>query len=239
VKVLGDVEVEGWLELPRRSVITELAVYLAMHPSRPLSGGELRNALWPETDTATEASAKSLRTYMSELRRLLGADVVPSARGGGYSFSTGVLSDWAMVQYLVGQSLVEGLDSLGQRELLYEALWLVRGRPFSGVNYNWVFSELLLSEIEGTIRRAAIRLFELCIEVGDWTNALFAVRKGLLASPYEQYLWGNALSLSAELGPSDLERTWRECQATLGEQADLEHHFNELVTRGPTSTWTP
>jgi hypothetical protein len=175
---------------------------------------------------------------MSELRRLLGADLVPSARGGGYQFSSGVISDWAMVQHLVGQSLVEGLDSLAQRELLYEALWLVRGRPFSGVNYNWVFSELLLSEIEGTIRKAAIRLFDLCNEVGDYKNALFAIHKGLFASPYEEYLWGNALYLSAELGPSDLERTWKECQSTLGEHNELEGHFSDLVTRGPSSTWT-
>ena len=238
VKVLGDVEVQGWLEAPTRRVITELAVYLALHPTRLFSGDELRNALWPETDATTEASARSLRTYMSELRRVLGAELLPSARGGGYRFSSAVVSDWAMVQHLVGQSLVEGLDSLGQRELLYEALWLVRGRPFSGVNYNWVFSELLLSEIEGTIRKAAIRLFDLCIEDSDYKNALFALRKGLFASPYDEYLWGNALSLSAEFGPPDLERMWKECQATLGEHNDLEDHFNELVTKGPTSTWT-
>lgn len=88
VKVLGPVEIEGWRETPRRRVVAELACYLALHAGRPISGEVLRAALWPDVDS--EASAKSLRNYMSELRRALGSEHVPTARGTGYSVSTSV-----------------------------------------------------------------------------------------------------------------------------------------------------
>ena len=79
IKVLGSVEIEGWRETPKRKIVTELACYLALHAGRPVSGEELRAALWPEADS--EASAKSLRNYMSDLRRALGSEHVPMARG--------------------------------------------------------------------------------------------------------------------------------------------------------------
>ena len=93
VKVLGTVEIEGWRETPKRRIVSELACYLALHAGRPVSGEVLRAALWPEADS--EASAKSLRNYMSDLRRALGSEHVPMARGTGYSVS--VRCDWTRV----------------------------------------------------------------------------------------------------------------------------------------------
>ena len=93
VKVLGTVEVEGWRVPPKRKIVSELACYLALHAGRPVSGEELRAALWPDVDS--EASAKSLRNYMSELRRALGSEHVPLAQGTGYAVAVTVVSDWA------------------------------------------------------------------------------------------------------------------------------------------------
>ena len=90
LKVLGTMEIEGWRETPKRRIVSELTCYLALHAGRPVSGEVLRTALWPEADS--EASAKSLRNYMSDLRRALGSEHVPMARGTGYSVS--VRCDW-------------------------------------------------------------------------------------------------------------------------------------------------
>ena len=44
-----------------------------------------------------------------------------------------------------------GSDEAG---ILKEALSLVRGRPFTGVTYNWAFSELLVSQMEVGVSEA-------------------------------------------------------------------------------------
>lgn len=103
VNVLGPVEVIGWVVPPRRKVLTELACYLALHTGRPVSGEEFRAALAGASETDDEVSAKSLRTYMSELRRCLGPGLLPEARTSGYGFSPGAITitDWATFQDLV------------------------------------------------------------------------------------------------------------------------------------------
>ena len=93
VRVLGPVEVTGWLVLPpERAVVTELACYLALHRDRPATGEQLRSAVRPDGDR--EPSAKTMRTYLSLLRKAVGADYLPSGGSGGYRFSWLVTSDW-------------------------------------------------------------------------------------------------------------------------------------------------
>jgi DNA-binding SARP family transcriptional activator len=216
VNVLGPLEVVGWLKVPTRKVLTELACYLALHPGRPLTGDELRAALWGREDAGAEASAKSLRTYMSELRRSLAPGLVPSGRGG-YGFSGDVTTDWGRFCDLVRRAEQEPID---EAMLLRSALELVRGQPFAGVDYQWVYAEFLVSQMEVAITSAARRLAEIATAQGDHGTALFALRRGLLACPFDFALWEGALRASAELGPDELSRTWRDASAALGADAD-------------------
>jgi two-component SAPR family response regulator len=108
VSVLGTVEIEGWRETPKRRIVSELTCYLALHAGRPVSGEELRAALWPESDS--EANAKSLRNYVSDLRRALGSEHVPMARGTGYSVS--VRCDWIQFTELVKSTQLIGADEV-------------------------------------------------------------------------------------------------------------------------------
>ena len=185
VKVLGAVEIEGWRETPKRRIVSELACYLAMHAGGPVSGEVLRAALWPEVDS--EASAKSLRNYMSELRRALGSEHVPTARGTGYAVSTSVTSDWGRFTRLVKSIQLIGSD---EPALLKEALSLVRGRPFTGVTYNWAFSELLVSEMEVGVNQAARRLAAIAMEAGDPATASCGT-PGALGQPLRCHLVGD------------------------------------------------
>jgi Transcriptional regulatory protein, C terminal len=212
VRVLGPVEVIGWSQAPDRSVVTELACYLALHPSRVIPGEELRAALWP--DAAREASAKSLRTYMSLLRKSLGLEHVPMGSGSGYRIGAGVSTDWIRFQELVSPG--------GTPDQLREALELVRGRPFAGVasnSFGWVFSELLVSEIEVGVVDAARCLAEALSSNGDLTGASWAVRQGLLAVPTDYGLWELRIAVAERQGRDELTRARRDAEAALGEDA--------------------
>ena len=223
VNVLGPVEVHGWRVVPKRKLLHELACYLALHPGRPLGSDELRSALWGRDDGTIEASAKSLRTYMSELRRSLGPEHLPPRRGAGYGLSGEVTTDWARFRALASRAQGAPDDEL---DLLHAALELVRGRPFAGVDYQWVYAEFLVSEMEVAIGSAARRLAELSTKRGDLTMATFANRRGLVACPFDFALWEGALASAAGLGADEFARTWRDAQATLGADAS---QLQELV----------
>jgi hypothetical protein len=51
VRVLGPVEIDGWLEPPRRTAVRDIVTYLACHDDRPVSTDRLRDALARKTPT--------------------------------------------------------------------------------------------------------------------------------------------------------------------------------------------
>jgi len=217
--VLGTVEVTGWLLAPERAVVTELACYLALHRDRSSSGEQLRAAVRPDDDR--EPSAKTMRTYLSMLRKAIGADYLPSGGGGGYRFSWLVTSDW------------EGFNQMSAKEndlatRLY-ALELIRGRPFEGVpagTYGWVFSELWISAIEKVIVSFALSVGSECLDSGLLDKADRAVHQSLLAVPYDLSLWRLRLRVAAVIGPTELARAKAEAAAAL--DADLLSSLGEL-----------
>jgi hypothetical protein len=216
IKVLGSFEVDPELPAPKRSVVLELACFLALHPRRPVSTEELQIALSGADEDASETSAKSVRNYVSELRRWLGADHVPSARGSGYRLADSVTSDWAEFQSLVKRRSEDPDEEISA---LTEALNIVRGRPFNGTNYKWVDSELLVSEMEVAIGDVARRLGAIAAARGEPAFAFFAGRRAVLACPYDLGLWEMALEGAAGYDPDELTRTWHLARVTLGDDA--------------------
>jgi DNA-binding SARP family transcriptional activator len=81
----------GWLEPPDRAMVIELACSLALHRHLRFSGEQLRFAVRP--DGEHEPSAKTMRTYLSMLRKCIGPDYVIS--DGGYSVPWWVDTDFA------------------------------------------------------------------------------------------------------------------------------------------------
>jgi hypothetical protein len=209
VKVLGPVELEGWLCPPERAMVTELACYLALHHDRRFSGEQLRFALRP--DGEHEPSAKTMRTYLSQLRKCLGPDYLSS--GGGYEFPWWVDSDFAIFKR------TSETERLANR---VHSLEFIRGRPFEGVpaaTYGWVFSELWISEIETTIVSIAHRIALECLEAGLIEKAEHCVRQGLLGVPQDLSLWELRLRIAAQSSDGALERAKDEAAATLGSDA--------------------
>jgi hypothetical protein len=214
VRVLGPVEISGWKQAPQRAVVTELACYLVLHADRPVPADELRAAIWP--DDAREASAKSLRTYMSLLRKACGPENVPTGTAAGYRIGSGVVSDWAQFQ------LLTRADAPANQ--LRSALEMVRGRPFSGVpanSFGWVFSELLVSQMEVAISEVARRL----AADPEALDTTWAIQQGLRAVPTDFGLWELRLSTAEIQGGGELARARREAEAALGgDAADLFGH---------------
>lgn len=222
VRVLGPVEVVGWREPPDRHIVPELCCYLALHHERPVSGDSIRAALWPEDQ---EASAKSLRTYASLLRRSLGADLFPGAeRGAGYGLSDAVTTDWGRVQVQVADA--DRCEAHGDAHsatlLLCRALQFVRGTPFAGVasnSYGWAWGELLVAEIERTIASIGTRVVRWAAQEGDLEIAEWAVCRSLLGVPLDEGLWDLWVDLAHRQGGAALARVLRDRRAVLGDDA--------------------
>jgi type IV secretion system protein VirD4 len=218
VRVLGPVEVTGWIHEPGRRVVTELACFLALHADRKVTGEEMRAALWPGDLGASEASAKSLRNTVSLLRKALGPNLVPDAqKGSGYRLGPGVLCDWATFSHLV-----EDAKGPVEKDKLRQALSLVRGSPFEGVapgSFSWAWTELFVSRMEVAVASAASRLGETALAEGDIEMSVWAVLQGLSSSPYDRGLWSIFLQASARSGRDALERAWKSAVAVLGDDS--------------------
>jgi DNA-binding SARP family transcriptional activator len=238
VSVLGPVAIVGWLAVPTRRILIELLCYLALHHDRPVHGEELRAALWPSED-GVEASAKSLRTYMSLLRQYLGPELVPEAtRGTGYRLSRNVTTDWAAFQEHVALA-DRSTEEFAQADALRSALALVRGMPFAGVasgTFMWAWSvEMLASTMEVAIVEAARRLVNLSLASGDGQTAMWATMRGLIASPYDNQLWKHHLMGARwEGGLAGLERAWANLISVFGQPPpdliELRHDLARNVT---------
>jgi hypothetical protein len=226
ISVAGPVEIEPWLEPPTRSKVTEAACFLALHRRRPVTTEELQIALSSDGDTS-ETSAKSVRTYMSELRRSLGAIHLPSARGSGYRLAESVTCDWDEIKERAARRPTDIDDQI---LALVEALNLVRGRPFEGAGYSWVDSELLVSEMEVAIGDIARRLGKIARTLDGMDGLVyFAGRRALLASPYDLGLWELALEGAAGFDANELAQTWRDAQVTLGDDAVALHDLAQRL----------
>jgi DNA-binding SARP family transcriptional activator len=235
VRVLGPVEVLGWLETPNRRIVTELACFLVLHADRNVNGEELRAALWSGDLGASEASAKSLRNAVSMLRKALGPTLVPEAhRGAGYRLAPGVACDWALFSELTSS------DGPASADRLREALALVRGAPFEGVpsgTFTWAWTELFVSRMEVAVASAARRLGELALADNDLEVSVWAALQGLSASPYDRELWTMCLDGSARQGRDALERTWKSAMAVLGEDSrDLASVIERLRSQAAPSS---
>jgi DNA-binding SARP family transcriptional activator len=226
VLVLGSVDVVPWRSPPTRKVLTEIACYLTHHRKGPVSGEELQMALSSDAADSPDASPKTIRNYMSEFRKALGAELVPSARGSGYQLESSVTSDWDEFKSFATHPKDGSWEEI---VALGEALNLVRGRPFAGTNYKWVNTELLVSEMEVAISDVARRLALVATALGNIDIAWFAGRRAILACPYDIGLWEIALNGASAMDSEELALTWHDAQVALGDDAkELEELVKSL-----------
>lgn len=106
------------------------------------------------------------------------------------------------------------------RELLTDALKLVRGRPFADVDYPW--TPMISARVERQIAEAAQRLALLSREARDRDATRWAAEQGLagLTQP-DARLLGFVLYAGAAQGPSELTHAWSEATARCAAVGDV------------------
>lgn len=186
ILLLGPVEVDnatGPIEQSKYRQLTEIAAYIALNPG--LGHAALDEAIWP----GNRVTQNTRNTAISKLRRWFGSD----GRGedylprvdNGYRFHPAVGTDWdAWTRYIGPDPRIAGTDQLLQ------ALELVRGQPFTGVNprrYGW--AEHLKQEMIAAIVDAAHELAQRGLRAGDPYLARKAATIGLQAEPGMEVLW--------------------------------------------------
>jgi len=180
VAVLGRIEVRGVDEaLARRPKLTELVVFLAMHPGGARSSAWV-TALWPSRRVPQQTVANRL----SETRRLLGYapdDRARLRRNGDIHLLADVTTDWEQFNALASPDA--GVASWRK------ALELVRGRPFEDLSSTlWSTLECVAVEIERTVTGCALRCGEALLGAGDPEGATWAAHQGLRCCPWDERL---------------------------------------------------
>jgi nucleoid-associated protein YgaU len=228
VQVLGPVTVlhaRGRLESDRRNQLTEIAAFLALHPG--LDHTHLDEAKWPGARNLTNTR----NSAVSKLRRWLGTaadgtEHLPDATAG-YRLHPDVRSDWDL-----WLALLPNGPAGASTEALADALELVKGQPFAGVNkrtYAW--AERDKQEMISAIGDAAHELARRALVDGDATLARQAAAAGLQADPGAELLWRDALRaewLAGDLaGLSSTAARLIDLASKLGD--DLEPETDELL----------
>ncbi|MHB8457005.1 MAG: AfsR/SARP family transcriptional regulator, partial [Acidimicrobiales bacterium] len=182
VRILGPVDVTGTsTPLDRRPRVTELVVYLALHRDG-CSGEALAAAVWPDR----RVPAQTVANRLTEARQALGEAAAGRPRlrrvSGRHVLTSDVDTDWAEFERLT--------EPGSGPEQWSGALGLIRGRPFEGLtDSGWTLLEGFVASIEGRIIDISCRLASRCLDIGDATHAEWAVRRGLMASPWDERLY--------------------------------------------------
>jgi len=193
VHVLGPVQVTGTLEgLEGRPRLTELVVYLALHPDGSTSEA-FAAALWPERRVPPQTLANRLH----EARRALGTTSggVPRLQRseGRHILAADVSTDWAKFCRLS--------DSSSGPASWRQALSLVRGRPFDGLaRGEWTIFEGHVAAIESAVVEVAAKLGEHLLEAGDPLGAEWAIQRGLTVAPWDERLYRMRMAVADRLG---------------------------------------
>jgi DNA-binding SARP family transcriptional activator len=178
--VLGAVKVLGTAtSFDRRPKLTELVVFLAMHPDGATTDA-WATALWPNR----RMPVSTLSNRLSEARLALGiaSDGYAHVRKNGNRYSLGpdLLTDWEQFRSLAGTA-----DPAAWRQ----ALQLVRGRPFEGLRETqWTLIEGVIPSMESTVVELACRSAEALLAHGDPEGAEWAARRAMLVCPWDERL---------------------------------------------------
>jgi predicted ATPase/DNA-binding SARP family transcriptional activator len=163
-----------------------LLVYLVLRAGEPVSVGSLVEAIWG--DDAPDGAVRSLRTYVSNLRGLLGSAVDLKGEHGAYSITLRSLDTDVD---LFRQRVIEAGSTEDPHEtklILESALELWRG-PFLGdIDRPWVSDESSILEVE---RKSAVaRWAEATIADGEPGIVIPMVERLVSESPLDERLSG-------------------------------------------------
>ena len=210
IAILGPVSVRapGVLEPDLVGLVTEVVVFLALHP-----GGVHRNAveaaIWPRgTDS------RALDAALAAAQDWLGTDGIGRPHlaedaAGRLRLGSGVRVDWHVFRALIGSAGLASPGSSAEASYLTRALDLVRGQLLDGrppVRYAWLATSDLEFEAAAQVADAAHRLAAVRLAGGDTQGAMDAARAGLRLAFDDELLWRDLLRAAQAAGRPDLVR---------------------------------
>ncbi len=238
INTLGPVSVDapGEVDDNRRALLTEIIVYLALHPDG-IHPNVLSAAIWPRgisdevRDSALAQTASWLGVDETGLPRLQ-----IDSQGQWVLSHAGVRFDWDVFRALANRSL-RGNDPTGDLEL---ALTLVRGNPWTALpegRYAWLAYETLEADVRLAVVAVARRLALLAADAGAPLRARDALQAGLRTAPACEELWRDALTLAGRFaGRADVRAVADDMYASIarygsprGAQAETEALVDELL----------
>jgi DNA-binding SARP family transcriptional activator len=190
VAVLGPVSVSGLPFAFRRAAARELVVYLAFH-REGVSHGEWALALWPERPV----SPATVHSTASDARRALGRAADGAARlpcGSPLRLHPSVVTDVDRFAELAGSQTCEAW---------IEAARLLRGPLFGGLRRaDWAVLDGTHAHLEAFVVHTVLQAAGTLRRDGRAPEAEWIVRRGLLASPYDERLYRSLLLALAAQG---------------------------------------
>ncbi len=215
---LGHVSVTGpgELEEDRRDLLTELIVYLALHPEG-IHPNVLSAAIWPRgvSDATRDAALAQAAIWLG-----VDADNTPRLtiddEGRWRLGRTGVRFDWDVFRALANRA-ASGHDTIGDLEL---ALSLVTGAAWTGLpahRYGWLAYETVEADVRVAVVAVARRMADLSAAAGDPIRARNALLAGLRLAPACEDMWRDALRLANRFaGRSDVRAVANDMYAAIG-----------------------
>jgi len=218
VCVLGQVHVRGVPVIERRKSL-ELIAYLALHP-QGADAERVWEALWPERPLNRGTLHTTVYTARNRLGEASdGTPYLPDAREGLYRLHPELGLDWTRLQELTRLAQQPGANTVA---LLRQALELVTGSPLESTaprSYEWAIVHR--TEIEAAVGEAAEQLATLYLQADSHTEATWAARRGLLASPYDERLYRQLMLAADAAGNSGgVDATMRELVHVMGEELE-------------------
>jgi DNA-binding SARP family transcriptional activator len=222
IGVLGTLTVNGQpgALLPAQS---QLIVALALNGREGLSNRQLCYLLGADPDHPRPPD--SLRQLIVRTRRQLGVagdgrEWIEHLGGGQYALHPSTRVDWTEFNAMTSTGI-----SHNDRQLLSDALRMIRGQPFTGCYYWWL-DVALVETVRAQIVDAAELLASLDLADGSPASSARAARIGLAADSAAEQLWRALMRAEHAAGNlTGVREAWNRCLEVIAEiAADGQPH---------------
>lgn len=188
LRFLGSLEVlvDGRVVHPGGPKQRALLCYLMLHAGEPIAIDSLVEAVWGED--APDGAVRSLRTYVSNLRRLLGSSAELKAGQGTYRLDLrSVETD--IDEFRAATNQAADLPDPEARALRYRAaLDLWRGRFLADLDHPWLQAEA--TSLDWEHRSAVTAWAEATIAGGHPAEAVSVMERAVAEAPQDEHACG-------------------------------------------------
>ena len=202
VRVLGPVRVDAVTQIsaPRRDVLTEIVVFVALQPGA-VHVDALAAAIWPRGINPAKRDAE-----LERVAAWLGGERFVESDGMWRLQGPGVRVDWD-----VFRAYVDHADRMPREasHALRAAMDLIGGEAWAQLpagRYGWLAYDPSVVQVPALVIRTARRLAAIEADQGNADVARDALQRGLRMAPASEQLWCDALRLAQKFAtPRDVK----------------------------------